>query len=218
MQKIINHKDKIINEAAKETFPSSDPPAWTLGTDAETLAAMNKSDIVHILNDEHDLIRSALKRIDDLIRDIHAGKRANTEILKSLCSFFTDFVVPIHHEKEELLFKALHEGKNHPSDYLLNDLHHEHESGKILIKQLENVIIHSQTKKNDVDMLHILKDIKNLHINHLAKEEGYVFPLVTCILDKEKQKELGTQFLKIDTKLRFKLEEKFATLLNQAKV
>lgn len=189
-----------IDEAGKESFPSSDPPSWTLGANPPFKPEKDKShDIGYILMQEHRAIRNALQALTKMVTALKAGQSIDINKLKEINEFFTQYVDLVHDQKEELVFDAMHHGEERPSDYILHDLHVEHEHGEKIHADLTKWL--ADKNANNQTLIAILKEMINLHSNHIAKEEEYVFPLIHKIIREEEREKFLQAFQALQKKL-----------------
>lgn len=215
----VTAQEASIDEASKESFPTSDPPAWTLGTTVEIQDAKKhgKQGIKDILAAEHQQIRLVLNELNELIKALEDGKIVDVQLLRNISSYLHHFVDECHHPKEELLFPKLTSGEQHPSDYVMKDLKHEHEAGKKLHLGLEKIAKrYTEAKWNESqNLIHLLKELKMLHLNHLAKEEEYIWPSIERVLTEAEKKAILESFIKIEKEIGPNSHQHFIQLVSQ---
>lgn len=210
-------KEKLIDEAMEETFPNSDPPAWTLGRDSFIdFHRHHQIDVLsQLLIEDHLVVRKVMQVFSQLIAAIEEGKAIPLHDLHQLILLYREFIDEFHERKETILLPVLR--GDALSDYLIADLKNEYVLGSHLLDNLDDVVRHTKVDNNSnkEKIISLLKEIKNVHVNHNAKEESYVLPLVSKLLTDSEQKKLLIR-LKNGREDRYvELCEKILTLSNR---
>lgn len=181
-----------IDEASAESFPTSDPPAWTLGTNKEAADAEKTivNDLTQRLIREHHAVMIAAQSIAKFTQQIEQEQSINIPALNQLSDFFINFVNKCHQPKEEILLSHIMQSTQHPSNYLMNDLLHEHASGKELIQDLQRTIGEYEEDKKTwkSQLINILHALQHLYSNHIAKEDEYILPMIETLTPSNKSK------------------------------
>jgi hemerythrin-like domain-containing protein len=81
-------------------------------------------------------------------------------------------------------------------------LEQENQAGKQLLAEIDSImkkyLKNAENLAIKKKLLFLIKEARHLYLNHLEKEEEYIFPNLSEFISKEKRKDLVGQFAEID--------------------
>ncbi len=118
--------------------------------------------------------------------------------------FFRNYTDKYHHYKEEyLMFGFLARKKDGAIDLEIGSLRHEHEIGRMCIKEIENSLP-GYSKNSEIAIAKLLKNLSSfisILTRHIYKEDRLFFPMVEKELSPGEKQVLGEQFDKEEASL-----------------
>lgn len=195
--------EDIVDEASKESFPASDPPAWALSPHVDNHNETQKEDPVFILKAEHQLIMRIVYQIHEQIERLEKNQPFKLDSLQKIIVFMRRFVDKFHHQKEEEYFFPTLEKCGAPiADVAIDDFKKDHEQALVLVTILEKYAPLYAKKEPGAreKSIETMMQLKDIYIRHTLKAENFVFPLAKKYLSKAEQKYLFDQFEKVDAK------------------
>ena len=140
-----------------------------------------------ILRDEHRVILGALTTLERAAERLAAGHTLPEGWWDLTLEWLRAFADRNHHAKEEkLLFPAMVRAGVPAEDSPLSVMVEEHLQGRALIRAMvsEDTAQRVATARQYVQLLR----------DHIAKEDGFVFPLADSVLDERAMAALGREF------------------------
>ena len=149
--------------------------------------------ITDTLRDEHEVIQQVLDCLDELAERALADSRVDVASAGEALDFLTAFADRCHHAKEEqILFPALSARglprEAGPIAVMLG----EHELGRAAIARMRAALDDAQRKAAEAPgrFARAAREYVALLREHIAKENGVLFPMADRILDEAAQHEL----------------------------
>ncbi|MDP4224453.1 MAG: hemerythrin domain-containing protein [Bacteroidota bacterium] len=149
------------------------------------------------LKHEHDAIQIALNIIEKMYQNIREDKEIDRRDIKEILEFLKVFADKCHHGKEEAyLFPALERAgipnRNGPIEKMLE----QHRQGRELIRKMDSAINGRIIDRKAY--IEAASAYVELLRNHIEKENNILFPMSDAKLSKEKQKELLSDFERLE--------------------
>jgi len=168
--------------------------------------------LTNVLSDEHQNILKVIKSLKKECKEIEAGKPVDQEYFAMAIDFIRNYADKFHHAKEEdILFKAMCgdgvEMHCNPTDQML----HEHDLGRVLVKKMEIGLNENDSKKiveNALGYALLLED-------HIFKEDNILYPMASQSLPPEMQESVKEQFTAVEAeKFTPEMKEKYLQMIN----
>ncbi len=150
---------------------------------------------------EHEVIIHVLKSVADEAVKMHDGADIRPDLIEMMLDFFRNFTDKCHHAKEEKhLFPLLEQrGMSHDSGPISVMLL-EHTEGRRRISNISGLL--PAAKLGDTDAIKAISEnlsaYANLLENHIAKENGVLFPMAERILSQHDQENLEKAFALVE--------------------
>ena len=161
-------------------------------------------ELTQVLSDEHQNILKVIGALKKECQAIEGGKSIDKGFFETAIDFIRNYADKFHHAKEEdILFKAMCDDSVtlhcNPIDQML----HEHDLGRDLVKNLEIGL----EENNQEKVLENARGYAFLLEDHIFKEDNILYPMASDILPADTKKNLSQEFEEVE-KTRFKPEIK----------
>lgn len=150
---------------------------------------------------EHEVIREVLEKASIEVMHMRGTGAARILLLKKMLDFFRGFADACHHAKEEKqLFPLLESrGMSHESGPIAVMLL-EHEEGRKRLAAIADSL--GPAEKGDCSAVSVIADNLAAYVelleNHIAKENGVLFPMAERILTDKDKEDLKKAFDRIE--------------------
>lgn len=156
------------------------------------------------LKEEHKGIKLMLGVLERMCQKLEAGGKVDPDHLEQALDFFRGFADRCHHLKEEmLLFPAMEKVGFPKEDGPIAVMLAEHTAGRNYVKQMSEGVSHY--KSGDERSVSTIVKAANGYIElltaHIDKENDVLFPMAEMRLPEEKQKELETEFDRVENEV-----------------
>lgn len=154
-----------------------------------------------ILKHEHQIVLLVLRGAEREAKGIQANNKISPAKIEEMVDFFRNFTDRCHHGKEEKhLFVKLQErgmpGDSGPIAVML----HEHQEGRKKVAAIADAL--PAATGGDSSAVASIRDSLFSYIDllraHIQKEDNVLFPMADRILTPEDQKELLSEFEKVE--------------------
>src|SRR5262245_26608645 len=144
-----------------------------------------------LLMADHEIILDALHVLVAINTDLEDEKYVDSDDVRSLLSFFREFVDGYHHVKEEaILFPALIQASMPQDAGPLRVITYEHERGRALTAAMQNAINAARID----DFLMYATRYVDLLTEHIEKENWVLFDKAEQILNDDEDESVAAAF------------------------
>ncbi len=171
---------------------------------------------IEILKEEHSVIERVLSALEIAANNLQSGVSINSTIFLQAADFSSGFVDGCHHKKEEdALFPAMRAAGIPCEGGPIGVMLAEHDDGRRLSSAMRIAAeqFHAgDTTANDKLVRCVLQYIDHMR-QHIAKENGVLFPMVSQVITGSAQSEFAETFEQFEREESGKgLHERFLKL------
>jgi hemerythrin-like domain-containing protein len=155
------------------------------------------------LSKEHSDILELLGIMSRISKNIISNKVFYTSDIEEIIDFLKHFIEKSHHKKEEVFYPIL-SGVDHLKDKEeLSVMLYEHVLARNYLKDINSCVINCKIGNSFSQELLAESMMKYVVLlkGHINKEEKIIFPMADKVLNDTQQKEVYSQFEKIEQKI-----------------
>jgi len=153
------------------------------------------------LTEEHRSIELGLRVLEAVCKKLESGDEVDPEHIEEIIEFIKGFGDKCHHMKEEeLLFEAMAKAGVPKDGGPLGVMVAEHDKGRGYVRGMNEALANYKLGDGGVAPV-IVKNARDyiaLLTGHIDKEDKVLYPLADQRLSDEQQRELSTEFDRID--------------------
>ncbi|MCK6445087.1 MAG: hemerythrin domain-containing protein [Planctomycetes bacterium] len=156
---------------------------------------------IDVLSGEHRVIEVVLDAVERIAESARKTRKLDVESAQSALKFIRNFADRCHHGKEEeLFFKKLHERGMPRGVGPVAVMLDEHEIGRRLVRDMGQAV--EACERGDADAVTKFADRASEYVellrDHIAKEDGVLFPMGDAMLRDEDRAALFESFAKFE--------------------
>jgi hemerythrin-like domain-containing protein len=155
------------------------------------------------LNSEHKDILELLGIMSRISKNIISNEVFYTSDIEEIIDFLKHFIEKSHHKKEEIFYPILSGVDNLKDKEELSVMLYEHVLSRNYLKDINSCVINCKIGNSFSQDLLAESMMKYVVLikNHINKEEKIIFPMADKILNETQQREVFSQFEKIEHKI-----------------
>ncbi|MDD5218646.1 MAG: hemerythrin domain-containing protein [Candidatus Omnitrophica bacterium] len=173
---------------------------------------MDRKKPTDILEEEHKIIQKVVAAMAVGVEVLETGKDVKADTVRNIVEFMRTFGDKCHHGKEEVYLFPLLGHRGVPMHGCpLAVLIHEHEMGRVLVKELASAgeAYGKKATSAKAALIQSLKGLIKLYPDHIWKENYLLFPMTNKVLSEEDQKDLYEKFEEVERSIGEDTHERF---------
>lgn len=149
---------------------------------------------------EHGVLNRVLLIYEEIVKRIDNNIEFSAATLVDVVTIIKSFIEDYHEKLEENYLFPLFE-KQKKEIKLIKTLRDQHNKGREITKQLQELIVQSLNPKNKALIKKLLQKFIRMYRPHEAREDTVLFPQVRSLISEEEFKKLGEKFEDLEHQL-----------------